>query len=233
MSEETQLDDFTKQGFLVIKSFFSREECESLREISRDHESYKLKTFLPLMNPHKEDPRFLTLLRKEKLHKVLESFVGGKIRGLQTQFFYCHPGTSGFAWHQDNFYVQAEPANCFISAWLALEKVTKENGCLKICPKSHLSGLFPVIEKAINFPEGQDPNGARLESVFNVEDYEVIPIELEVGDLVIIHSQVLHASFDNASKDKTRNAFLMTFVKEGTLYRQGFTAKREDFNVYQ
>lgn len=87
LSEETQLDDFTKQGFLVIKSFFSREECESLREISRDHESYKLKTFLPLMNPHKEDPRFLTLLRKEKLHKVLESFVGVKFEVFKRSSF--------------------------------------------------------------------------------------------------------------------------------------------------
>jgi chlorinating enzyme len=229
--KEALFQHFYKEGFLVLKSLYSPEECSEIINISKEKKSYKTKTFSPLMNYHKEDPRLLIPSRKKELHGTIEHLVGGKVRGLQTQFFYCHPGTPGFAWHQDNFYVQAEPANNFISAWLALEKITQENGCLKICPKSHLSGIFPVKEKQISYTQGQDPNGARLESVFDIEEFEVIPVEVDVGDLVLIHSQVLHSSFDNTSTNKTRNAFLMTFLKDGTPYREGLTAKREVFDI--
>ena len=46
------------------------------------------------------------------------------------------PGTKGFSPHQDNTYVKAE-GNTFVSAWIALTDVSKENGGLMIWPETH------------------------------------------------------------------------------------------------
>ncbi len=51
---------------------------------------------------------------------------------------FCKPGGTGYEtpWHQDGHYWPIRPlATCTV--WLALDKVDRENGCLKVIPGSH------------------------------------------------------------------------------------------------
>jgi chlorinating enzyme len=43
---------------------------------------------------------------------------------------------TSFPWHQDCAYFQPSP-NVILSAWIAVDEVNKDNGCIRIIPGSH------------------------------------------------------------------------------------------------
>ena len=121
------------------------------------------------------------------------------------------PDTKGFTPHQDNTYVQADE-NSFVSAWVALTDVNEKNGGLIIWPMSHkekkLQSLENIEEKSFN----QDPN-ARSRITILPNSYKKITPSIKKGDVIMIHSWLVHASNDNKSK-ANRNALLCTYLKK-------------------
>ena len=138
------------------------------------------------------------------------------------------PGTKGFSPHQDNTYVKAE-SNSFISAWIALTDVSKENGGLMIWPETHKEENLESRQNESVPSKNQDPN-ARKMSLIIPEKYESISPNISKGSVLIIHSWLAHASNDNKSKEN-RNALLCTYIKKGANFRSGNYAKRQSFNL--
>jgi ectoine hydroxylase-related dioxygenase (phytanoyl-CoA dioxygenase family) len=179
----------------------------------------------PVMNPHRDDPRFLAALRHRAVVAIVERLVGGPAVGLQTQLFYCPPGTPGFSMHQDNYYVQAPPAE-FTSAWIALEDVDAENGGLILWPGTHREPVLPVADVvAQRRSPTQDPN-ANAREVVLPPGYEPIAPAVPRGAVVFLHGHLVHASADNRSAARTRHALLATYVRCGAPFRPGRDAGR-------
>lgn len=44
-------------------------------------------TFLPVMNCHRESPRFLKALKNMRILKIMEQLLGGRVSGLQSEYF--------------------------------------------------------------------------------------------------------------------------------------------------
>ncbi len=116
-----------------------------------------------------------------------------------------YPLMPGFKYHQDYYYwyqmgcLFPSMATCFI----ALDQATKENGCLKFIPKSHLCGRMDHI-----LYDGFSDSEAHPERVDLLKKrYGESYMELEPGEVVIFHCNVLHASEDNRS-DKSRIGLL-------------------------
>ena len=223
---------FHENGYAVEYGVWTKGECAALRD-----EAAKIAPqgiYLPLMQPHEESRLFLSSLAKPSLVGILEQLVGGKISGIQSQFFFCRPGTRGFSMHQDNWYVEA-PQEAFASAWSALEDVDQKNGALVVYPRTHLDGLFPVHETKVQIDDpGQDPNAYSRELELPEKfDPKGMTLEVPRGATVFLHANTVHSSHSNTTDNRSRNVLLMTYVRQGVPFRPGTKMRRREINVYE
>lgn len=141
------------------------------------------------------------------------------IRLWHDQLLYKPPDTGApgnVGWHQDQHYWQcAQPAS-MITAWLALDDVTMENGCMQVVPGSHKWGLLDASDF---FEQDLDALRARIESATGRE-FRTVPCNLPAGSLSFHHSLTIHGSGPNRSKGP-RRSWAIHLLPEGTVYRAG------------
>jgi hypothetical protein len=227
---EAALASYLKQGFHIEPDVLTASECDAILLASQNLPSYQEGTLAPVMNPHNLEPVFLDALGNRAIVGIVEKLVSGKVNGLQTQFFFCQPGTPGFTMHQDNFYVQSKQ-DAFASAWVALTDVSPENGGLVVYPGSHLEPVLPTefVEQPDNF--GQDPNANR-QQVILPDKYEPVDVYVKKGGAVFIHGHIVHKSHNNSTADRLRQALLMLYVRKGEPFRSGYGNKRSEIEIY-
>lgn len=211
---------YDKNGFALVKSVFSHAECDALVEAALPLADAN---FRPVMMPHRMDDAFLAALRHKKLVALMREAVGGTPAGLQTQWFFCRPGTHGFSRHQDNFFVEAADG-VFASVWCPMVDTMPENGGLIVYPGSHKLGMLPVRKLPPEALAGQDPNARNEESVVP-EGMEPVSVSVPKGAALLIHGELVHASHTNHS-DRFRYVLLNTYIREGEAFRPGNHAKR-------
>lgn len=121
-----------------------------------------------------------------------------------------------WAWHQDYGYwydngcLFPNLASCLI----AVDRATKDNGCLQVLGGSHHLGRLNHMK--IGDQTGADPE--RVEAA--VERLETVFCELEPGSAVFFHCNLLHRSDQNKSDDP-RWAFICCYnAKENDPYKE-------------
>lgn len=222
------LKAYHEEGFHIEENVFSKEECAQLIEISAELENAKSKTYRPQMMPHRTHSIYLEAMRKPTLVSILNQLVGGNAVGLQTEFFYCKPGTRGFSLHQDNFFVQA-PFGVFASAWIALTDTYAEKGGLIAYPGTHKEGLLPVRKLELVKDTAQDPNANNEETVVP-EKYQAMNAVVPQGGVFFIHGHLVHGSNSNTTNE-WRYVLLNTYIRQGEDFRPGNYAKREEVEL--
>jgi ectoine hydroxylase-related dioxygenase (phytanoyl-CoA dioxygenase family) len=205
---EDALSFYREHGYWVEPEVFSAAECDALIEAGRELAHFREGNTRPAMMPHREDPRFLAALRAPKVVARIEQFVGGRADGLQTEFFYCKPGTRGFSTHQDNFFVEA-PMGVFASAWVALTDTHPDKGGLIVYPGTHKEGLLPVRKVEVVIPPQYPPFHASVPK----------------GAALFIHGHLVHGSNTNRT-DEWRYVLLSTYIRQGEPFRAGNYARR-------
>jgi ectoine hydroxylase-related dioxygenase (phytanoyl-CoA dioxygenase family) len=229
--EKAAIEFFNTYGFHAEYDFISSAQCDELIQASAELQNGQNGTFRPTLNPHTESDNFLKVMKQPKLISLVEKLVGGKVSGIQTQFFFGRPGTSGFSIHQDNFFVEAKPADCFVSTWLALTDVNKENGTIFLYPGAHKEGLLPVRKLSGVAGVGQEYNASNEESIVP-EKYAPVLVEVPKGTLIFLHSLVPHGSYGNVSGASWRQVMLNNYIKQKTPFRPGNSAKRHEIALY-
>lgn len=218
------LKAYLENGFHIEENIFSNSECEALIEISKELENAKNKTYRPQMMPHRQHDIYLQAMRHPSLIKIMNKLVNGKAMGLQTEFFFCKPGTRGFSLHQDNFFVEA-PFNAFASAWVALTDTYPEKGGLIVYPGSHKEGTLPVSKLNLKMDKGQDPNANNEETIVP-NQYQPVSVSVPKGAALFIHGHLVHGSNPNQTEE-WRYVLLNTYIREGVPFRKGNYANRE------
>lgn len=94
--------------------------------------------------------------------------------------------------HQDESYFRVQPADELVTAWIALENATPQNGCMIYAPGSHRHGLFEVT------PDPQRPT-------HHVPDTRGLEIEevacpVPAGAVIFHHGYILHRSDVNRTQ---------------------------------
>lgn len=232
VDEKAAVDAFKTNGFHAEYQFIDDKACDELIAASKTLANAQNGEYRPTLNPHLENTSFLKVMRDPKVINLIEKLIGGRVSGLQTQFFFGKPGTKGFSIHQDNFFVEAKPADAFVSTWLALSDVNKENGTIYAFPGAHKEGLLPVRKLSGVAGAGQEYNASNEETIVP-EKYPPVTIEVPRGTLVFLHSLLPHGSFDNTSKDSWRYVMLNNYIKQNTPFRPGNSAKRKEIPVYE
>jgi hypothetical protein len=116
-------------------------------------------------------------------------------------------------WHQDRW--TALDRDPLITVWTALDPATKANGCVQIVPGSHRHGLINPTHPSGFLNEAQ--------SAAICTPDRVVYLELEPGEVVLLHNYLLHASDINRSV-QSRRAFSVCYMEAATL-RDGVTGK--------
>ncbi len=221
---EQALKTYHELGFHIEENIFTSSECDALIEASKHLENAVNNTFRPQMMPHRVNDLYLQAMRQPSIKNIMDQLINGKSMGLQTELFYCKPGTRGFSLHQDNFFVQA-PIGAFASAWIALCDTYFEKGGLIVYPGTHKEGLLPVRKLNLDKDSSQDPNANNEETIVP-EQYKILNAVVPKGAALFIHGHLVHGSNANQTNE-WRHVLLNTYIRAGEPFRAGNYAQRE------
>lgn len=221
---ESVMNFYLEHGYHIEENIFSDAQCQELITAAKSLENAKNATYRPQMMPHRDNALYLNAMRHPSIVKIMNQFINGKAMGLQTEFFFCKPGTRGFSLHQDNFFVEA-PFDAFASAWVALTDTYPEKAGLIVYPGSHREGMLPVAKLALDEDKGQDPNANNEETIVP-DKYQRLNVSVPKGAALFIHGHLVHGSNPNITQE-WRYVLLNTYIRSGVPYRKGNYANRE------
>ena len=225
---EAVLEYYREHGYHIEHNVFSDEECAALIAAAGNLENAKNGTYRPTMMPHRYDDIYVKAMRNDAIARVIGELVGGIPAGIQSEFFYCKPGTRGFSLHQDNFYVEAAQG-VFASAWCALTDTYFEKGGLIVYPGTHVEGNLPVRKLDLKPDTAQDPNANNEETIVPPQ-YQAVNAVVPKGAVLFLHGHTVHASNPNKT-DEWRYVLLNTYIKKGEKFRPGNYAKRAEVDL--
>jgi ectoine hydroxylase-related dioxygenase (phytanoyl-CoA dioxygenase family) len=211
--KEKEVQQFHRDGFVIRKHFFSKEEIDKLYRIAtgdaviRDNaldlnDQTGKKTKLTLWFQPGDDIYSL-LIRSERMvnsvAKLLDS--DSPVCHFHTKLMQKEPKVGGaWEWHQDYGYWYKNQflfPDQLVSVMIALTEANIANGCLQVIKGSHKLGR-------VNHGFAGEQVGADMVMVNHaLEKMEHVYVELQAGDALFFHSNILHRSEANTS-DKPR-----------------------------
>ena len=201
---ESEVQQLHEAGYLGPLTAFGEEEMARIRS-RLDRE------VLATPGPSRGNSLSMRHLDKRVVHDlVTHPAIVGRIQGIlgpHLLLWACtlwlkEPGGKEIPWHQDQNYWPIEPI-INITAWIAVDEVTEENGCLQLIPGSHRS-VVPHIATTEGkwFNEEADP---KYSSTRRVDTSKAIKLSARPGQFVLFNEKTLHYSEANRS-DRRRFA---------------------------
>ncbi|CAD5966594.1 putative phytanoyl-CoA dioxygenase [Planktothrix tepida] len=201
-----QIAEYHAEGFVIVRGFFDPEELEPLQlaceedpEIKgtqtsvTDHlgRTFKVATWTDLGNA-----MLGVIPRIARIVDAAEALLGMECYHWHSKLLRKQPHTDSVVnFHQDYWFWYYD--GCLfpqlLTCTIAIDKNTKENGCLQIVKKSHLLGRLDQVSLGNDY--GTEPE--RLEKI--LERLEIVHCELEPGDALFFHANTLHGSGSNYS----------------------------------
>lgn len=214
------LKAFTEQGYIMLRGLFNPEELKKIKSVLEETDLVPKHGYgipdatgrMPKMVLWRAPGTDVTgmVCRCEKVVTTSEKLLGGEVYHYSTKLMMKEPLIGGRQeWHQDYgyWYQNGLLFPDALSVFVAIDRCNKANGCLQVLPGSHKVGR---IEH--KFVAGQ--TGADLERVEHLK--KVFPLtymEMEPGDALFFHSNVLHASDANNSSNR-RWALIMAYNRK-------------------
>ncbi|MBX3117936.1 MAG: phytanoyl-CoA dioxygenase family protein [Fimbriimonadaceae bacterium] len=215
-----EVESYRTNGYLLARNLFSQEECKGLSKyftdmVERGGDGWAeggvdpenpdpLRRYPRLLQPHRGDQVALEFMLDERIRAYLSAFYERDPLAVQTMIYFKPPGAKGQALHQDQRYLCAEPGTC-MAAWLALEDIDEENGCLTIVPGSH---DLPML-----CPGHADPNASFTDHLVPIpEGLKAIPLPMKEGDMLFFNGSLIHGSGPNLSEDRFRRIIVGHYI---------------------
>ncbi len=159
------------------------------------------------------DPVFLEYLQRPLWREVCERAYGaGTAIACNRAMFMNKPANRGtvLSWHQDRWpRLDRDPE---VTIYTSLDPATIENGCVRVIPKSHHSIINPEASAGYL--------GEALAATLPEEKMNYL--ELEVGEVVLLHNWLAHSSGINQSA-QSRRAFSVCYQDAATVDETGET----------
>ena len=208
MLSQQQIQSYHEQGYVSVASLFTKQEAALLHQTSTDdavisEKSYDLldasgfKTRLALWYTPGDDI-YGMMSRSRRMVTAVQQLLGGVAAHYHSKVMQKVPRTGGaWEWHQDYgyWYKNGFLFPDMLSVMIALTPSTKENGCLQVLPGSHRMGRVEHINTGEQV--GADP----VKVAAYAKLVEVEYCELQPGDALFFHSNLLHCSGQNTSEN--------------------------------
>ena len=227
-----QAEFYQQNGYLAPIDILTDDEADKLYATFRCLENDHGESLLGYgrNNAHQVLPLFDQIAHHPSILDVIESLIGPNILVAGTTLFVKEPEQRGFiSWHQDARYNGLKPYN-WVTAWLALTEVTIENGCMYMWPESHLVGQRDHVDTY-----GDDNLLTRGQTVMDVPEDKIVPIELRPGQLSVHHPWIVHGSGHNTSNKRRVGFAIQSYIGTDVEQHLGKTyvqlaRGRDDYN---
>jgi len=227
---ESAVCEYERDGFIVLPNLLSKAEKSHLSHWTQEVQDWpetkgKWMQYFEIVKGQRQ------LCRTENYldyHDGLKSLIEGKLTNAVSQCMrepsilfkekvnYKLPGGAGFTAHQDAPAYIKFPVRHHITAMVAVDELTVENGTLELVRGEHEKGLFA------------HPSGVIDHKITDVYDKEESwkPVIAEAGTVILFHSYVPHRSGKNLT-EKPRRVHYLTFnpIADGE-YRNAYYAEK-------
>jgi len=204
--KQEHIEQFNEQGYLMVDSLFAADEVALLLETAKDDRE---------MAQHSQalddgaggksdisawciagDDLYGMFARSRRVVDTTERLLGQEVYHYHSKMMLKEPYTGGaWAWHQDYgyWYHYGYPYPDMLSCLIAVDRATKDNGCLQVLAGSHKMGR--VEHKLTGEQAGAAPDRIELAK----ELFPLVHCEMQPGAALFFHSNLLHASAQNKS----------------------------------
>jgi phytanoyl-CoA hydroxylase len=227
-----QVAEFRERGMLLGPQLYTEAEAEELRlrledviagksvakpEALRNMLGESEQVVVQIVNIWEADEAFCKHAYNPELCEMVAQLVGDDVlRVWHDQIQFKPPRIGGpTKWHQDHpYWPIIQPAD-LVSAWVALDDATLENGCMWMVPRSHRWGPHKggtIGEDPVTFKPQPD-----LSLIPEGESVEPVPCEVRKGQVMFHHCLTWHGSPPNRS-DRGRPAIAVHYMPGYTRY---------------
>ena len=203
-----QVRQYHDQGFVLAKSFFDAAEIELLHRAAKEDRELDRHSFaradgeggqvrLSLWN-HPGDSIYGMFARCKRVVRSAEAILEGEVYHYHSKMIMKDAGVGGaWAWHQDYgyWYQNGVLFPLLTSAFIAVDRATRENGCVQVIAESHKLGRIEHVLTG-------DQAGADAERVAEIlKRLPLVYVEMDPGDTLFFHANLLHRSDRNRSEN--------------------------------
>jgi ectoine hydroxylase len=205
-----QRAQYERDGYVIIRSLFDTEEIGLMRDAMEQDPALRASLYdrkdaegkstrMALWN-HPGDSVYGLAARSRRVVDTMEDMLGGEVYHYHSKLTAKEPYDGGaWEWHQDYGYWYHN--GCIYpymgSVMVALDRANRENGCLQVLRGSHLVGR---VDHGVLPGEQVGADLRRVEEM--KKQLELVYVELEPGDALFFHANVMHRSDQNRSPNR-------------------------------
>jgi ectoine hydroxylase-related dioxygenase (phytanoyl-CoA dioxygenase family) len=236
-----QIESFHKDGYVIVKNFLEAKAVEKLygtaiadnamenNAINVTDQTGKNSKLSLWFTPGNDVFGYLT--RSERLVNSVAALLDSDapVCHYHSKLMQKEPKVGGaWEWHQDYGYWYKNQfmfPDQLISVMVALTPANKQNGCLQVIKGSHKLGR-------INHGFAGEQVGADMVMVNNaLKTMDLVYVEIEPGDALFFHSNILHRSEANLS-DHPRWSIISCYASQSNLaYNENSTSWKTAIDV--
>ena len=231
MLTQQQVEQFRENGFLKGGKVLADDQVEELREevarVIRDKDNAAVPQPVLLRNISREPAaqtwQIVNIWRASKaferlisssavVNEVAQLMAARELRIFHDQIQY-KPASTGAAvpWHQDSIYwTFLTPKDVMVTAWVALDDVDEDNGCMRMVPRSHRWGNQQKYLHSIK-------DFYQMPGEFEGKPVEVTRAPVAKGHVHYHHALTWHGSGQNRS-GRPRRAIALHYITEQCRY---------------
>lgn len=205
----TQIAEYQRDGYLILRGFLNQQEVSKLHRIATEDDtlskhSYDVtdqagrKSKLALWYAPGDDAYGL-LTRSRRMVDAANALAEGEapICHFHSKLMQKEPNVGGaWEWHQDYGYWYRNEfllPEQMVSIMVAVTEANKANGCLQVIKGSHKMG------RVEHGKAGEQVGAAQHYVDLALKTMELVYVELQPGDALVFHSNLLHRSEANLS----------------------------------
>jgi ectoine hydroxylase len=205
--KDSDVTAYEKDGYILVRGMLDREEVGLLSRAAREDRVLDQHSFgrtdgeggtvrLSTWN-HPTDTIYGMIARSDSIVGSAEKLLGGEVYHYHSKMIMKDAKVGGaWAWHQDYgyWYNNGVLFPLLTSAYIAVDKATRENGCMQLIKGSHQLGRIDHVATG-------EQTGADLGRVHEIlKRMELVHVEMEPGDTLFFHANLLHRSDQNRSE---------------------------------
>lgn len=222
-----QRSQFDRDGSLLVSKLFDAEEIDLLLRSAKEDRSLDEHSFgrndgeggrvrLSLWN-HPGDGIYGMFARCRRVVDACEQLLDDEVYHYHSKMIMKDAKVGGaWTWHQDYgyWYQNGVLWPDLVSVFIAVDPSTRENGCLQVIEGSHKLGRIEHVLTGEQAGADRD----RVEEV--LKRLPLVHVEMQPGDALFFHSNLLHRSDQNTS-DKPRWSMICCYnAKHNDPYKE-------------
>ena len=222
-----QIDFYQDNGYVVIHDFLNADELEDWRQNvgeaagnrgarkladgrMMEEDNYYARVFAQRINLWTDHEGMRRLMIDERLGKMAADLAGvDGIRIWHDQALIKPPWGNPTGWHLDNPYWSFSSRDA-ISIWVALDDVTRDNGCLYFLPGTQKTATWDNVGIGTNI-------GDLFSAYPQWSQMEAVPAEMKAGSCSFHNGLLAHGAGANMTP-RRRRAMTCAYMPDGCVF---------------